>query len=196
MTNSDCGLSKEYALRTYRAMVEPIFGYGVPLFMPIISKTWIDKIQIEQNQTLGMVTGCHAAASEAHLHHECKLLPVKRLLDLLATQFLANAMQTHHPSHSIVTAPPVPRAHLKPTLQTKYDSALTPYLTNSVILSSNYKKVVSALHTSAVQAAIANQPVNRVLGTAPPDISEKEIQIPREHQTTLSQLCSDFCKRL
>jgi hypothetical protein len=56
MTNSDCGLSKEDAQLTYRATVEPIFGYGVPLFMPIVSKTWIDKIQIEPNKALHMVT--------------------------------------------------------------------------------------------------------------------------------------------
>jgi hypothetical protein len=66
-----------------------------------------------------------------HLHHECKIMPIKPYLELQATKFLANAMQTSHPSHQIVTEPPAARPHLKPTLQTKYGAALTVLLTPS-----------------------------------------------------------------
>lgn len=101
-------------------------------------------------------------------------MPVRCHLDMLATQFLANAMQPHHPSHAIVTAPPGPHAHLKPSLQSKFGTSLEPYLTDGVILPINYKKVENALHTSAVKSAIDAQAPNRVLGTKPHEVSTQE----------------------
>jgi hypothetical protein len=96
MTNPSGGLSMEDALMTYRATVEPVIGYLNPIFKPIISKTWIAKLQFAQNKALRHVTGCHAVTSMDHLHQECKLMPVDQHLDLLATRVLANALQPHH----------------------------------------------------------------------------------------------------
>jgi hypothetical protein len=149
-----------------------------------------------QNNAFRTVTGCHAAASHDHLHQECKLIPVREHLELLSTQFLANAMQPHHPSHAIVTASPAPRPNIKPSLQTKYGAALTPYLSDGVIFPSNYKKVLSALHTSATKAAIESLQPNRVLGTRPPEISPDEEKLPRTVRTTLTQLRSGWFKDL
>jgi hypothetical protein len=83
-------------------------------------------------------------------------MPVKPHLELQAMQFLENAMQTSHPSHQIVTEPPAARPHLKPTLQTKYRAALTPYLSDGVIKEISYKGVLKALHTSATESVIAD----------------------------------------
>jgi hypothetical protein len=87
MTNPDSGLSMEDALMTYRPTVEAVIGYLNPIIKPIVSKTWIAKLQAAQNQALRHVTGCHAATSMDHLHQECKLMPVDQHLDSLATQF-------------------------------------------------------------------------------------------------------------
>jgi hypothetical protein len=114
----------EDALLTYRALVEPTINYGFALYMPVVSQTWLSKLRAAQNAVLHTVTRCHAAASEAHLHQECKIMPVKNHLELLCKGLLSNCMQAHHPSLKLVTAPPGPRAHLKPTLQSNGQSPI------------------------------------------------------------------------
>jgi hypothetical protein len=123
-TGTDWGLPLEDAFLTYCAMVEPIINYGFPLYAPFISDTWWSKLQIKQKKSLRLVTGCHAATSLDHFHQECKILPVRKHIDMLAKQFLANAMQPHPPSYAIVTAPPAPCPNMKPSLQTKYGGSL------------------------------------------------------------------------
>jgi hypothetical protein len=105
-------------------------------------------------------------------------------------------MKPDHPSHSIVTEPAAARPNIKPTLRTKFESALDPYLRDGVIHPQSYKKVLSALHTSAVQSAIAKQGPNRVLGMKPPEVSAREKLLPQIHRTTLNQLSSGFCNDL
>ena len=197
ITRSGWGLPMEDARLTFRATIEPIINYASPLWKPIVSKSGIERLQSAQNMALRQVTGCHAAASMDHVHQECKLMPVDDHLNLLSCQFLANAMQPSHPSHEIVTAACAPRPNMKPSLQTKYGSALIPYLTDSGVISAlNYKKVLAALHTSAVNSAISRLKPNRVLDTAPPEINPEEKQLPRAVRTTLCQLRSGFCRGL
>jgi hypothetical protein len=182
---------------TYKSTVMPVISYLVPLWKPVISKTWIVKLPVAQNEALRTIMGCHAAASMDHLHQECKLQPVDNHLDLLTTQFLANAVQPHHPSHEIVTAPPAPRPNMKPSLQTCYGASLTPYFNDDgVVAPTNYKKVLSALHMSVTKKSIEIIKPNRVLGTRPPEFSPQEKLLPRLHRTTLNQVRSGFCKNL
>jgi hypothetical protein len=115
---------------------------------------------------------------------------------MLSKQYLANTLQSHHPSHDLVTAPPESRAHLKPSLQTKYGEALSPYLSDGRVLQINYKKVVSAIHTSDTKSAIEKYTHNRVLGCRPPLVSVEEMKLPRVFRNTLRQLRSGFCKGL
>ena len=61
------------------------------------------------------------------------------------------------------------------------------------MLPSDYKPTLAALHTSAVQSAIASRPPNRVLQAPAPDVADEEVSLPRPHQTTLAQLRSGFC---
>ena len=127
------------------------------------------------------------------MHQECKLLPVRKHLEMLSKQFLANTMQSLHPSHDLVTAPPEPCPKLKPSLQTKYGSAISPFLSDGVIKRHNYKKVLSAIHTSDTNAAISSLDNNRVLGSKPPEINQQEKLLPRVYRSTLSQLRSGYC---
>jgi hypothetical protein len=133
----------------------------------------------------------------AHLYQEAKIMPVREHLDLLSTQFLANALQPHHPSHGLIMAPLAPRAHLKPSLQAKYGAAIAPYLHDGTIFPSSYKKVLKALHTSAMQSAINGLADNRVLDTRPPEVNLKEeMTLQRPDRSTLRQLQSGHCKGL
>jgi hypothetical protein len=106
-------------------------------------------------------------------------------------------MQVHHPSHKIVAALPGPRVYLKPTLQSKYGQSLVPYLNqDGIIPQSIYKKVMSALHTSATKSAIKNLALNRVLGRRTPEVHKSKQELPRAYRTNLNQLRSDFCDGL
>jgi hypothetical protein len=51
-------------------------GYGGPLWMPLRAslKHPVPNLQSVQNASLRTVTGCHAAASQQHLHDECRVL--------------------------------------------------------------------------------------------------------------------------
>jgi hypothetical protein len=80
VTNSSFGLSREDALLTYRATVEPVINQCVPLWKPIVSETWLSKIQAAQNNILRQMLGCHAATSMAHLHQEAKIMTIRNIL--------------------------------------------------------------------------------------------------------------------
>ena len=131
----------------------------------------------------------------SHLHAEAQVLPVHDHLSLLCSQFLARTYVPSHPSHPITTSPSGPR-HIRHTLQSHSLASITPYLTNGVLLPSDYKPTIATLHTSAVQSAIAAQPPNRVLQIPAPSISDEEISLPRPYRTALSQLHLGFCSSL
>ena len=134
-------------------------------------------------------------ASIGHLHAESLILPVKPHLSLLCSQFLARAHQPSHPSFPIVTAPSGIRS-IRSTLQSRFLPSVSPFLTDGVMLPEDYKPTLSALHTSAVQQALADAPLNRVLSVQPPPIDPSETSLPRPHRTLLSQLRSGLCSSL
>jgi hypothetical protein len=171
-------------------MVEPIINFSFLIYSSIISETWWKKLQTAENKPLRMVTGCHASTPINYLHQECKIIPVKEHVEMLSKQFLANAMQPHHPSHNIVMAPPAARPQMKPSLQTKYGKSLTPYLRDGVVTHTSYKKVLSAIHMSDTEAAIAKFAPSKVI-----DIKQEQT-LSRQHRTTLRQLRSSKCKGL
>jgi hypothetical protein len=106
-------------LLTYDSMVKPVFSYGSAVWMPNISKTNLDKIQVTQNHDLHIVTGCHQGTSIDHLHAECEVLPVKPRLDMLCRQFRISVLRPAHPNHNVVRHPPGPRK-MKEMLASKY----------------------------------------------------------------------------
>jgi hypothetical protein len=63
-----------------------------------------------------------------------------------------------------------------------------------VIAPSSYKKVLSALHTSATRTAINSFANNRVLGAKPPEVNIRDRELPQIHRSTLCQLRSSYCK--
>ena len=150
-----------------------------------------------RDHCLRVVTGCHAAASMEHVHHETKTLPVVDHLQLLSRQFLASAFNERHPSFGTVTSISGPRP-LRHTLRSRHLSAVAPFLRDGVLPLESRQDVLKELHTDAVTAAIQklDENPNRVLNARPPPVHQSEGELPRHWRTTLSQLRSGFCCQL
>jgi hypothetical protein len=52
VTGPAFGLPLDDALLTFRATIEPVIGFSGPIWMPIVSQTWLDKFQRAQNSVL------------------------------------------------------------------------------------------------------------------------------------------------
>lgn len=59
-----------------------------------------------------------------------------------------------------------------------------------------YGQIYNDIHTQAVKEAICTQPPNPVIQTQPLVVDPVEKNLPRSHQTALSQLRSGCCKAL
>ena len=112
------------------------------------------------------------------------------------SQFLANAMQAHHPSHAVVCHPPGARLGIKPTLQHCFGHRVSQFVRDGVISPPNYKKALKTLHTETVAAVRDGRSPNHVLDMPPPEIHPSKATLSRIHRTTLSQLRSGWCKDL
>jgi hypothetical protein len=155
----------------------------------------VEKLQVVQNNGLRIVTGSHKKVFIDHLHTETQMLKVGQHIDLLSSQFLANALRQDHPSHAVVTLPPGPRTK-KETSYSKNIELVCPHLTDNVMLQMNYKKAVSRLHTSAVAQALCASTPNKVLSRFPPRINPEKETLSRAHRCTLTQLRSGECHYL
>jgi hypothetical protein len=192
------GFQKEDLLLMFTAFITPVLGFGVPIWYPARSslKAPVASLQTVQNAALRVVTGCHKATAIQHLHDECQVLPVQEHLEMQCTQFLANALQSHHPSHEIVSNPPAARPPMKPTLQHCFGHKVAKYLQAGVITQLTYKRAVKEIHTEAVASYRAKREPNRVLGYPAPDVHPSEASLPRAHRVTLRQLRGWWCKDL
>ena len=195
LAGSTWGQQMETIVLTYKSLIRSLFTYACPIWFPNSSRSSIQKLQSIQNHALRIATGCVKMSAIDHLHTETKLLPVADHLSLLSSQFLARALQPHHPSYSTVSSPSGPRS-MKNTLQSRYLPSVAPHLVGDALPPVNYRNTIQCLHTEAVANAIASQAPNRVLGSPPPAIAEEERTLPRPYRSTLSQLRSGFCRSL
>ena len=69
-------------------------------------------------------------------------------------------------------------------------------LTNIITPMDEYGQIYNDIHTQAVKEAICTQPPNPVIQTQPLVVDPVEKNLPRSHQTALSQLRSGCCKAL
>ena len=107
--------------------------------------------------------------------------------------------QSWHINNNSVRAPSGPRRialKSKHRLNELFMDAMHPHLSNGILESNEYKRVLSTLHTSVVQASIALQGVNPLLATPPPNICDKELSLSHSARTCLSQLRSGHSIRL
>ena len=196
LAGSSWGHQKETPLTTYNTLIRPILTYASPIWSTNASPSGIAKLQAMQNAALCICTGSVKMSPISHLHNETHTLPLSDKLELLNTQFLAYALQPHHPSHQLVTADSGPR-RMKTTLQSACGPALSALLTDERIIDpDSYRSTLSAVHTSAVERAITRLGRNALLDTTPPAIDPSETSLGRAHRTALSQLRSGYCARL
>ena len=204
LAGSSWGHSKETLYATYKAIIQPLFTFGAPIWFPNLAKSHIDRLQRIQTSAMRIITGCHGIVGDDFLHWETKLLPVGVHLQMLCQQFLASETHPGHPFHAIVTSPihqPRIGTHqelVEPleTLHAAYLDSISPFLTNGIMRDVDYKPALKSLHSCAVQHSIVSLDPNRVLGVRPPKIDASELSLPRDWRCTLSQLRSGFSKTL
>ena len=138
LSDTSFGKDKECLLITHRAFIRSLFSYAAPIVYPAYSKSSIDKLQLVQNKSLQLALGCHSASSVDHLHAEAEELPVGDHLHLLSSQFLAQALQPHHTSHSHAILDQG-RRKVKETLRSKCIDDVRPFLeADGMMLRENY----------------------------------------------------------
>ena len=102
---------------------------------------------------LRTATGRFVMASEDHVHHEAKVLPVKAHAKLLSTQYLylASAGNPSHPCHFVHNLAPPPRPNIKRagTLKTRFGTYLQPHLL--ITTTGDRKRALADLHRTFVQ---------------------------------------------
>ena len=195
LSDTTFGHDKECLTATFKSLVRPLLDYAAPIVYPNYSASSIRRLQLIQNKSLRLITGCHSAASVDHLHSETEVLPVRDHLHLLSSQYLARAMQPDHPSFGVVSLPPGPR-QMKHTLASKCGPTVEPHLQDGVIPPAAYKETINRIHTETVGNAIRDRSHNRVLKTPAPKINPQEFHLPRKTRATLAQLRSGHCIKL
>ena len=195
LAGTNWGQQKETLLITFKSLIQSLFTYACPIWFPNSKPTSLQRLQTLQNAALRTATGCVRMTNIDHLHAEASVLPVANHLSLLSSQFLARCLVPSHPSHSIVTAPSGPR-QMKYTLQSRFLSSVSPFLSNGSLPSDTYKPTIQSLHTSAVSQYLSSRSHNRVLSAPHPPISDEEKSLPRAYRTTLAQLRSGFAPAL
>ena len=195
LAHTSFGKDKECLIETFKQLVRPIFDYAAPIVFPNYSAKSIELLQKIQNRCLRLATGCHAAAAIDHLHAETAVLPVGDHLHLLSSQYLARALQSHHPSNDVVNVDRGPRA-CKQTLRSKCLADVEPYLTDGVMRVGDYKRAIDGIHTKVVSDAIDRHEPNHVLDARPPLVHPSEKYLPREIRTTMSRLRDGHCINL
>ena len=193
MTGTTWGQQKETLLLTYGALIKSIILYAAPVWYPNAGS--VQRLQSIQNSALRIASGCHGTASAEDLHRECKMLTVSHSLTLACQQFLASALRISHPSFALVTSAPGPRS-MKHTLQSRFLPAISHLLQDNVTENSEYKAVLSEIHTNVVADYFGSLSPNRVLQAHPPDIHPEEASLPRAQRRALAQLRSGFCRHL
>ena len=108
LAGSSWGFTTETLVATHKANVRPILNYAGPIWFTHVSSSHLDKLEVIQNKTLRVATGCPQKAAASCLKAETGVLPLRAHLELCWQQFYASALQPLHPSHLIVTSPPTP----------------------------------------------------------------------------------------
>ena len=196
LAGTSWGKDKETLSTTFKATGRAVINYAAPVWSSFLANTNMAQLQIAQNNALRTITGCVKMTDIDHLHQETLIIPVKRHTDLLATQFVTQSLEPHHPCHHLTIRPPPPRfgeVHNIRDPFIRYGQTARDALHAA---QGNVKNALTNLHTEAVNRARDSYRDNRVLGRRPPTISSKEKGLPRHSRTLLAQLRSGHCPKL
>ena len=112
------------------------------------------------------LAGCIKMNYIDHLDEETKMLTVQDLLLLICSQYLARALQSNNPSHSVVTFPSGIRSQKKTSISV-YPSCCSVSIERYSI-NLWYGTTIKSLHTKAVSDSKSLLTSNPVLQTASP----------------------------
>ena len=196
LADSTFGHDKECLTLTFKSMIRPFFDFAAPIVFPNYSAASLRRLQLVQNKSLRLITGAHSNASIDHLHSETQILPVEQHLLLLSSQYLLRALHPSHPSHSLVSSPPLGPRRMKETLRSKCWDHVEPFLQDGILPANAVKEAMRGIHVRVISDTVDALPPNRVLGTMPPLISPEEPSLPRKTRSVLTQLRSGFCANL
>ena len=135
-----------------------------------------------------IATGCHKMSNVDHPHTEAKMLKAREHSELLPAQYLARCLEPGNVCHSITTRE-TPKRRMKETLFIRHRNTVEP-----MILASNRKATLQAIHSDAVNKAVKDQKRNIVLDGRPHPINDSEKDLTCNERATLAQLRSGYCK--
>ena len=192
LAGSSWGKDKTLLTTTYKAISRSVVNYAAPIWTPALRDTHWSKLQVAQNSSLRIITGCTKMTPIDELHRETKHLQVKEHNTMLSRQFLLQTHQTNHPNRQWNHTDP-PQRLMKPTVISCHQDSIEPLLTNT---EGWYKSGIKSIHTTAVSNTINGYEPSKVLQRIPPVISPDERRLPRSTRTTLAQLRSGYCPLL
>jgi hypothetical protein len=192
LSGTSWGHQKETQMLTFKSLIRPVISYACPVWFPNLAQGHVDRLQVVQNKALRIATGAHVMSHIDHLHSETEVLPVGEHLSMLCSQYLANTLRPHHPSHATVNTPPGPRDQK----WSRFLPRVAPFLLGGVMPEDTYRPSIKALHTSSVREYLDGRRQNKVLDSHPPPVDPSELELDRTTRATLSQLRSGYCRRL
>ena len=195
LAGTSWGKDTETLLLTYKMLIRTKIDYATPVWLPNLKPSSLVRLQRIQNNALRIATGCHLKSSWQHLHNEAKILSVGEHSRMLASQYLASALNLSHPSHPVVSRPHGLR-NMKKTLKSSFSDAVNPHLVDGVVPDGNVGVAQNQIHTLAVTNSIATSTANPLLGTPPPPVHVSELALPRQCRAILAQLRSSQCSQL
>ena len=196
------GQSKETLIMTFQTLIRPVLEYAAPVWTPVASATNIELLQRVQNAALRVATGCTKMSSIDHLHHETKVLPVRRHTRVRCAQTQLSHHMEEHPGHHFLSLPTPPREIMKATLNSRYEHYIKSLFgaedenasRTTTINENEYTNLLKEIHTDEVADMIAEGATkkNPVLDANWLDIDKSEEKLTRKERRTLAQLRSGY----
>ena len=97
LSGTTWGKDKEVLLNTYKAIGQSQLNYACPIWTPHLSNTSWNNLQVAQNSSLRVATGCLKMTNIDHLHSETKIMPVKAHCEMISKQCLMSTQKPEHP---------------------------------------------------------------------------------------------------
>ena len=91
-----------------------------------------------------------------------------------------------------ITSPFGYQKHEKKNLQPRFFHRVVPYLSNNILLATEYKTTIKSLHSEAVSQSISSQVHDCVLQTSSSQIAAEEANLPRPYRPSVSSSVHHF----
>ena len=167
LTSTHWGKSEKTLITTYKTLLLPIIKYANTIWSPIISSTFLNKLQKIQNAALRTTTGCTLDTNTQHLHSETKNLPLQNHLKLHASQLTQKASYPTHPLHPLTTQKAHPRYKKQSTFNNNINYTLNIPSYTQTTSHTQIKNNMKTIHTKIVHDYVSSTN-NKILSKQPP----------------------------